>query len=118
MSSIEQRSISAPDDKMEYPDSMGGVEHMHVGGATISHVRCKPGFRWTTHHKAAAGTDTCQKRHTGYVIAGKMTVKMDDGKQATFSAGDAFCIPPGHDAWVEGSEECEMVDFAGNVSTS
>ncbi|MDB5040992.1 MAG: Cupin 2 conserved barrel domain protein, partial [Candidatus Eremiobacteraeota bacterium] len=27
--------------------------------------------------------------------------------------GEAFSIPPGHDAWIEGSEPCVVVDFVG-----
>jgi hypothetical protein len=28
-------------------------------------------------------------------------------------AGEAFSIPPGHDAWTEGNEACVLVDFVG-----
>src|SRR5687767_5808549 len=52
-----------------------------------------------------AGTDfaTLPKRlpddrypHWGYVIKGRLRVQDADGKQETFSAGDLFCLPPGH----------------------
>jgi hypothetical protein len=29
---------------------------------------------------------------------------MEDGTRATVKAGDAYAIPAGHDAWVEGEE--------------
>jgi hypothetical protein len=38
---------------------------------------------------------------------------MDDGSEITFNAGDAAYIPPGHDAWVGGSEPCVFLDFQG-----
>ena len=31
--------------------------------------------------------------------------------------GDAVKIPPGHDAWVIGSEPCVLLDFAGGKFT-
>jgi len=29
---------------------------------------------------------------------------MKDGTEKTISAGESYTIPPGHDAWVEGSQ--------------
>ena len=37
-------------------------------------------------------------------VAGRVTVSLQDGTQKTITAGDAYTIPPGHDAWVEGDE--------------
>jgi len=41
-----------------------------------------------------------------------MTVRMDDGSELHVGPGDAFHMPPGHDAWVEG-ERCVLLDFGG-----
>ena len=38
---------------------------------------------------------------------------MDDGARLELSAGDFVLIPPGHDAWVVGSEPFVAVDFGG-----
>ena len=38
--------------------------------------------------------------HTGYVIEGRMVVKMDDGSLVEYGPGDAFFMLPGHDAWI------------------
>jgi hypothetical protein len=35
---------------------------------------------------------------------GRLTVQLKAGAKKTFSAGDSYTIPPGHDAWVEGNE--------------
>jgi quercetin dioxygenase-like cupin family protein len=51
--------------------------------------------------------------HYGYCVKGSMTVRMDDGEILNVRAGEAFYLAPGHDAWVEGNETCEMLDFAG-----
>ena len=42
-----------------------------------------------------------------------MTVRMDDGGEHTYAAGEAFNMPPGHDAWTEGDEACVLLDFGG-----
>jgi hypothetical protein len=36
--------------------------------------------------------------------AGTLTVEMVDGTRNTISPGNAYTIPAGHDAWVEGDE--------------
>jgi len=50
--------------------------------------------------------------HTGYVISGRFRVRTDAGQEMEFGAGDAHSVPSGHDAWVEGSEPCVIIDFA------
>ncbi len=42
-----------------------------------------------------------------------MTVHMNDGTTFEITAGDAFEIPPGHDAEVTGDEPCVQLDFSG-----
>ncbi len=36
---------------------------------------------------------------------------MDDGSEVEIGPGDAYAIPPGHDAEVVGDEPCVNVDF-------
>jgi hypothetical protein len=36
-----------------------------------------------------------------------MVVKMDDGAQVEYGPGDAFYMPPGHDAWIVGETVCD-----------
>ncbi len=36
---------------------------------------------------------------------------MDDGEPVEFRAGDAVYVPSGHDAWIPGDEQCEIIDF-------
>ena len=57
-------------------------------------------------------TPSCENRHVGYVISGSLHVVMDDGTDLDIRAGDAFEIPPGHDAWVVGDEPWDTVEFA------
>ena len=36
---------------------------------------------------------------------------MDDGTEIDAEAGDVYLIPPGHDAWVVGTEPCVALDL-------
>ena len=51
------------------------------------------------------------KLNVGYVIQGRITVRLKDGTQKTIGAGESYTIPPGHDAWVVGDEPCIALDF-------
>jgi len=58
------------------------------------------------------GRNTLSGAH-GYVLEGRMVVKMDDGAQVEYGPGDAFYMPPGHDAWIVGDKRCVLIDFTG-----
>ena len=73
----------------------------------------EPGWRWSTDIAPIAGTASCQTRHLGYALSGRMQVRMDDGTERELKAGDAAVIPPGHDAWIVGNEQCIAIDFTG-----
>ena len=80
------------------------VEIVRLEGFTLGRLSFEPGWRWSECIKPVAQTDSCQVSHVGYAVAGCVTVRMKDGTQKTIVAGDAYTIPPGHDAWVEGDE--------------
>jgi hypothetical protein len=40
--------------------------------------------------------DQCHAIHLGYVLKGKLTLRMGDGTEEVFEAGDAYVITPGH----------------------
>ena len=61
--------------------------------------------------KSVAGTDSCQATHTGYVISGRIGVKLDDGQEDEFGPGDYMICPPGHDAWIVGDVPCVIIDW-------
>jgi class 3 adenylate cyclase len=71
-----------------------------------------PGWRWSEVVKPVVDTPTCLNRHLGYVMRGHLHVVMDDGTELDIVAGDAYEIPPGHDAWVVGDEVFDAVEFA------
>lgn len=105
------RSFSLPDEVIQ----LGPVrsEMVAFGGLTVSHDTHQPGWRWSTHVKPAVKTESCQVRHIGLVLKGRLHVVLDDGIE--FEAGplDLMDIPPGHDAWVVGDVPVETIAWGG-----
>ena len=99
---LHSKSHGSPDE-VRTPNKTK-VEVVHLEGFTIGRFTFQPGWRWSECIKPVVNTDHCQLSHVGYVISGRITVRMKDGKQTTIGAGESYTIPPGHDAWVEGNE--------------
>jgi class 3 adenylate cyclase len=100
------------------PDEIRRVEKAHIelvelGELTIGRAIFEPGWRWSEHVKPIVGTESCQVHHLGYVVSGHLHVEMTDGASMDVMGGDAFEIPPDHDAWVIGDEPWISVDWAG-----
>ncbi len=93
----------------------GRAEMLELGGHTVGRGTFEPGWRWSQDVKPIAGTDSCEVSHLGYCLSGRMRIHMDGGSTQEIGAGDAFAIPPGHDAEVLGDEPCVLLDF-GEVS--
>ncbi len=110
---LERKQLDNPDEIRSFKDSKGRAEIVTVGDVTLGRSIFEPGWVWSEHVKPVAGTDSCQAAHTGYVVQGKMVVKMEDGSEEEFGPGDAFYMPPGHDAWILGDERCVLIDVTG-----
>ena len=112
MAEIMGKSFGSPDETREFKDGKGKFELVDLNAHKIGRGTFEPGWRWSEHVKPVAGTDSCQSAHFGYVLSGRQKVMMDDGSEIEYGPGDAFHMPPGHDAWVEG-ERCVLLDFGG-----
>jgi hypothetical protein len=109
MTTLEKHSINSPDEVREFQDH-GHADIVTIGDFSLARAVFEPGWKWSNDLKPIAGTASCQTRHTGVCLAGEMTVRGDDGSEATFREGDVFVIEPGHDAWVDGDVPCIMID--------
>ena len=98
------------DEVREFPK--GKLEFATVGGTMIGRATFEPGWRWSESVKPIAGTDSCQVPHHGYVVSGRIGIKMDDGTEFEAGPGDAYDIPAGHDGWVIGNDAYVGVDFS------
>lgn len=97
---LESKSHDSPDETRTPTKTR--VEVVRLEGFTIGRFNFEPGWRWSECVKPVVGTQSCQNSHLGYAVAGRITVRLEDGTQKTVSAGESYTIPPGHDAWVEG----------------
>jgi mannose-6-phosphate isomerase-like protein (cupin superfamily) len=113
MSGITRMSLDSPEEVRQFPDGSGRLELVNVKGGAVGRATFLPGWRWSEHIKPVAKTQSCEAAHLGYFITGRMKVVMDDGEEMEFGPGDFGMIPPGHDAWIVGSEPCVVIDWQG-----
>jgi quercetin dioxygenase-like cupin family protein len=102
VSTFAVKSHDAPDETRT--PNKTRIEVVRLAGYTLGRFTFEPGWRWPECSKPVVGTASCQNSHVGYAVSGRLTVRLDDGTEKTISAGDSYTIPPGHDAWVEGTE--------------
>ena len=111
MASMQKKSLNAPDEKRAFPK--GKLELATLGTMTFGRATFEPGWKWSESVKPIAKTDSCQAPHTTYHVSGRLRVRMDDGTEQEFGPGDVGVVPPGHDAWVVGTEPVVMIDITG-----
>jgi class 3 adenylate cyclase len=107
---LQRKSFGSPDQVRRYPH--GRVELVNLDETTVGRFVHEPGWRWSVDVRPIVGTEWCQFRHVGYVISGRLHAVTEDGTTLEIGPGDAYEIPPGHDAWVVGDAHWETVEFA------
>jgi hypothetical protein len=105
----ETRNVDTPHETRPFK-SHGHMDVITFGDFTMGRGVFEAGWRWSEDVKPIAGTDSCQVRHTGYCVSGRMAVRFDDGTELTVGPGDVMVIEPGHDAWTLGDEPCVLID--------
>lgn len=113
MAKLESKSLDQPDETR--PVDKGSVQIVELDGATVMRTTFEPGWRWSECVKPMVGTESCEVHHVGYVISGRMHIRMDDGQELEIGPGDVLQIPPGHDAWIVGDEPYVGLDFKGGA---
>lgn len=111
---IEIRRFENPDDSLDMK-ARGGIDIVRTNRGTAGmHAVFEPGWTWENDEKPLLGfPDTCPMHHTGYCLSGRLVVRMvDTGVETAIRQGDFFEIPPGHDAYVDGTERVELILFA------
>jgi hypothetical protein len=106
-----KKNIGKPDETRPFPK--GKIEVVKVGDLTFGKATFEPGWKWSECVKPIAGTASCMTHHNGFVVSGRMGIRMDDKTEIEVGPGDVFVCPPGHDAWIVGKEPCVVYDFAG-----
>ncbi len=113
MAKMEWKNFNIPDEVRTF--DKGKLEIINIGGRTIGRATFQPGWRWSKSVKPLVNTESCEAPHFQYQVSGTIRVKMDDGTERDFKAGDVSLLGAGHDAWVIGDEPVVVVDFQGMV---
>ena len=108
-----RKSLNSPEETRPFEAGTGQLQLVNTDAGAVGRATFQPGWRWSTHVKPIAKTDSCQAAHVGYFISGRMKVVMDDGTEDEFGPGDLMICPAGHDAWIVGNEPCVVIDWAG-----
>ena len=114
MSSLEVKSFDKPDQEFkQFANAIMG--HVNVGGQRVIQIKLQPGWKWSkdVKPKIDSKADSCQATHLGIIVKGTVCAKHDDGSEITYSAGSAYSVKPGHDAWVVGDEPVIAYEFGG-----
>lgn len=113
MAKMEWKNFNIPDEVRTF--DKGKLEIINIGGRMIGRATFQPGWRWSKSVKPLVNTESCEAPHFQYQVSGTIRVKMDDGTERDFKAGDVSLLGAGHDAWVIGDEPVVVVDFQGMV---
>lgn len=106
-------SVNDPDETKITP--LAKLQLVTVGGFTLGLRTLEPGWRWSTSMQPIAKTVSCEVRHIGYMVSGRMGFLMDDGTKLEVGPGDAFDVHPGHDTWTIGEVPAVFIDLIGAV---
>jgi hypothetical protein len=109
MGELRSASFDIPDETRSFDN--GKAELVALGETTVGRFTFEPGWRWSTSVKPIVGTDSCQNHHLGVAVSGRMHVESTDGTQVEIGPGEAYEIPPGHDAWVLGDDAFVGFEF-------
>jgi class 3 adenylate cyclase len=108
---VRHKAMDKPDEVRAYEG--GRTEIFEMADFVIGRMIMEPGWTWEQNVRPIAGGDRCAYHHLGYVLSGRLGVKMDDGSESEIGPDEMYEIPPGHLAWVIGDEAWVAIDFRG-----
>ncbi len=111
MPEMEGKSFNHPDEVRTF--EKGKLELVYMGGKTVGRATLQPGWKWSQSVKPLIHTESCEAPHFQYHVSGTLRIRMDDGSEKGFKAGDVSHLEAGHDGWVVGDEPVVLVDFQG-----
>ena len=112
---LVKKSLDKPEEVRRFAGhGFANVATLADGAVLRAHFQS--GWKWSQDVKPLAGTDTCQAAHVGYVMSGRMRIRMNDGTEQEFGPGDLMEVAPGHDGWTVGGEECIVLDWGPSVA--
>jgi hypothetical protein len=112
MSTTRGKSFSDPDELTEFPNGVNAV--ITLGDLTLTKGTFMPGWRWSHDIQPIVQTKSCESHHRGYIISGRIGVRMDDGTEAEYGPDTVINTEPGHEGWVIGDEPVVMLEIGGD----
>ena len=112
MSPLQHKAMGQPDEDRPFAGA-GQTEIFDIADFVIGRMVMEPGWTWQKNVRPIAGTERCMYHHLGYVLSGRLGVRMHDGTEGEIGPEEMFEIPPNHDAWVVGDEAWVAIDFRG-----
>ena len=86
-----------------------GSTHFYVTkDSQLRMYELQPGWSYSNNLAPITGWRRCPEAHTGLCVEGTLCVT-NDNVETLIKTGDAFDIPPNHDARVIGDEICKLV---------
>lgn len=114
---MHKKNIEASADQFVEMDK-GKFEIVNIGKLKIARFTFEPGWTWQECEKPLFNTESCQLTHNGYIISGRLMVRMvESGREIEYGPGDTFYIEPGHDGYVVGDKAVVGLDVS-SASTS
>jgi class 3 adenylate cyclase len=111
MATIRKKNFANPD--IERDVGRGTLQIIELGDVAVGRIEYQPGWNWVEDLKERVGTETCQIRHMGVALSGRLGITMDDGSSFVIEPLDAFDVPAGHLAYVVGDEPWTSIDTVG-----
>jgi class 3 adenylate cyclase len=108
---LESKRFDEPDELNKLP--LVTEQVVILGEVYVSRSVIEPGWSWAQHLKPIVGTPSCLHHHMGVLLSGHLEIETDAGAIRRIGPGEAFDIPPGHDARVIGDEPVVAIEFAG-----
>ena len=109
---IRRKNLERPDQQRELGRAHGVV--VDIGALSVGRAVLLPGWRWSTDVRPMVGGESCRIHHLHVLMSGHFAVQMDSGELVEFEPDDVMDIPPGHDAWVTGTQPAVLLDISGN----
>lgn len=109
MANLAAKNFDNPDETRT-PDKTK-LQVLDLGSVKAALLEVQPGWKWSECIKPVVGTDSCQQRHVGVAVSGRLAITHDDGSKIEIGARDAYVVEPGHDAWVVGDEPFVGYEF-------
>jgi class 3 adenylate cyclase len=111
MATLQSKRFEEPDETVDQP--LVRQEIVTLGEVYVARITHQPGWKWSQHMQPIIGTARCMHHHLGILVSGEMEFGTAAGARRRVRAGDAYEVPPGHDAWVVGDEPAVAIEFAG-----